>query len=79
MSEQRLARRPVVAGRMIQGNVALVWPPKRCRSTAKRRSANGDVSRERKRCSKASVMTGIGQPSSMASITVQRPSPESAT
>ena len=55
------------------------WPPNCCRIAASSLSANESSSRERSRSSRASVITGAGTSRSIASCTVQRPSPESAT
>ena len=55
------------------------WPPNSLRSAAMTLAPNESVWRERKRMSSESVMTGAGTSRSIASCTVQRPSPESAT
>src|SRR5262249_40137056 len=55
------------------------WPPKALRSAASMRSAEGAVSRERKRTKSDEVMVQAGTSWSIASSTVQRPSPESST
>ena len=55
------------------------WPPNSFRRAAMTLPPNESSWRERRRMSKDSVITGAGTSSSMASATVQRPSPESAT
>ena len=55
------------------------WPPNCCRRAASMRSENGDGSRDRKRRSRDRLRTSAGLSRSIASCTVQRPSPESAT
>src|SRR5205823_3380594 len=60
--------------------VITAWPPNSLRSAARTRSVYESGSRRlRKRCRSESVMTGEGTLWSIASSTVQRPSPESAT
>src|SRR5262245_56826558 len=54
-------------------------PPNCCRSAARSRSANGLLSRDRKRVKSAAVRTGIGTLWASASPSVHRPSPESST
>src|ERR687888_213433 len=55
------------------------WPPNWLRSAALTFAAKSPCRRESKRANSADVMTGIGTRRSMASSTVQRPSPESST
>src|SRR5439155_4986607 len=54
-------------------------PPNSARSAASIRSLNESSWRERKRRNSESASTGAGTPRSIASSTVQRPSPESST
>src|SRR5450631_2551375 len=54
-------------------------PPNSLRIAASNLSENESVSRERRRSISDIVITGAGTLSSIASSTVQRPSPESAT
>ena len=55
------------------------WPPNSLRSAAITFAPNESVCRERNRVCSDSVITGAGTSRSIASCTVQRPSPESAT
>src|SRR6185436_8338106 len=55
------------------------WPPNSARSAAIIRSRNESSWRERKRLSSDSVSSSAGTLRSIASCTVQRPSPESST
>src|SRR3954470_8008551 len=57
----------------------VAWPPKRARIIASSRRAKSERPWLEKRLISASVITGVGTPSSIDSATVQRPSPESAT
>src|SRR6185369_11835425 len=59
--------------------VFTAWPPNSLRSAAMTLAPNESVWRERKRACSESVITGAGTSRSIASCTVQRPSPESAT
>src|SRR5213079_2715184 len=55
------------------------WPPNSLRRAAITLPLNVSGCRDRKRIRSESVITGAGVSESMASCTVQRPSPESAT
>src|SRR5678815_2309430 len=55
------------------------WPPNSLRSAAITFAPNESACRERKRVCSDNVITGAGTSRSIASCTVQRPSPESAT
>src|SRR6266702_215119 len=57
----------------------IACPPNWLRMADNSLSVNESASRERRRSSNDRVMTDAGTPNSMASATVQRPSPESAT
>src|SRR5690606_17389539 len=57
----------------------IAWPPNSLRIADSRRSANDSPSRERRRAISDWVITGAGTSRSIASATVQRPSPESGT
>ncbi len=59
--------------------VLTACPPKACRMRASRRLVKSPLPWLAKRSISDSVMTGVGTPSSMDSMAVQRPSPESAT
>ena len=56
-----------------------LWPPKPSRIADRIFSAKVCSLRERKRANSAAVSTSAGTASSMAALTVQRPSPESST
>ena len=56
-----------------------LWPPKPARIAERIFSAKVCSLRERKRANKAAVSTSAGTASSIAALTVQRPSPESST
>lgn len=60
-------------------SVFTAWPPNSLRSAASTLPAYVSSWRERNRVSSDSVMTGAGTSLSIASWTVQRPSPESDT
>ena len=60
-------------------SVFTAWPPNSLRSAASTLAPYESSWRERNRVSSDSVMTGAGTSWSIASWTVQRPSPESAT
>src|SRR4029077_18807603 len=55
------------------------WPPNCLRIAESTLSAKSSRPREEKRSYSAVVSTGVGTPSSIAAIEVQRPSPESET
>src|SRR5271154_710877 len=56
-----------------------LWPPKPARIAERIFSAKVCSLRERKRANSAAVSTSAGTASSIAALTVQRPSPESST
>src|SRR6185437_9232434 len=57
----------------------IAWPPNSLRIADSSLSENESASRERRRSISEAVMIGAGTSRSMASATVQRPSPESTT
>ncbi len=79
----RCCRWPARSGRAVVSRGAhsdfTAWPPNWLRIAASSLSENESVSRERSRSISASEITGAATLRSIASATVQRPSPESAT
>ena len=73
----RVGWMPLRADRHSRARTA--WPPNWLRSAASMRSANESSSRERNRVKSAAVIVQAGTDWSIASCTVQRPSPESST
>ncbi len=59
--------------------VVKAWPPNWLRRADTRRSPKASFFWEANRANRAEEMTGAETPRSMASSTVQRPSPESTT
>ena len=72
---QRVVLRPCASAH----SRTTAWPPNWLRSAAIAFIANGSGSRDVKRAISAIAMAGAATPSLIASITVQRPSPESST
>lgn len=60
-------------------SLVMACPPNSLRIDASSLSANESLSRERRRSINDCAITGVGTLSSIASSTVQRPSPESGT